>query len=133
MICAPPLEPVRLQGSLCRSCGSVWYPARPRCNGCRERDLDGTLLPADGTIYSFTVVRVGRPGVPVPYGLCIADFGGIPVFGRLLEWENARIGERVLSVRAAVGAAEAREDSDLFGVDCWLVPAAVLDQEGDQL
>ena len=130
MSISPPLVPVRLQGSLCKRCRTRWYPSRSRCSLCRATDLDDILLPEGGTIYSFTVVRVGRPGVPVPYGVCVADFGGVPVFGRLLKWEAARIGGSILAARAVKDAADAGEGGAVD--DYWLVPAAGFEGEGNR-
>ena len=58
-----------LLGAECRDCGvKVFGPAR-FCQSCTSSNLSEVQLGADGTLFSYTIVRVppaGWPG-PVPY------------------------------------------------------------------
>jgi uncharacterized OB-fold protein len=80
----------------------VAFPPRRRCSNCGRTGLGTAPIAAVGTIYSFSVVHIAKPGVAVPYALVIADFpGDIRVFGRLLEWQGRlQIGGRVTAAMA---------------------------------
>jgi len=68
------LDPPRLLGSRCRSCGTTAFPAREFCPSCRAVDgLAVTELGTEGRIATFTVVRQAPPGVAVPYVLAQVD------------------------------------------------------------
>jgi uncharacterized protein len=68
------LDPPRLLGSRCTSCGTVAFPPREFCPSCRAVDgLTETELGTAGRIATFTVVRQAPPGVPVPYVLAQID------------------------------------------------------------
>lgn len=100
-----------LSASQCVTCGLRWYPRRVLCNKCLGRDLTDIFLPQVDVLNSFTVVRIGRPGEAVPYGLCIADFDGVPVFARLSGWEGAKIDQEV-SVLDFIEDVVERSESD---------------------
>ncbi len=52
----------RLLISKCRACGALAFPTRKRCHACTADDLEAAESPAEGTIYSWTVVReLGGP------------------------------------------------------------------------
>lgn len=74
-------------GGVCGVCGS----------GGRVR------MGARGTVYTFTVVYVGAPGIATPYALGYVDFEpGVRVFGRL-PVDDPEIGMRVVPVPVADG------------------------------
>jgi uncharacterized protein len=87
----PDDEP-RLIGSACRSCGTLAFPQQKSCPRCCGADVAATLLPTDGTLWSWTVQRF--PPRSPPYAGDGAEFrpfavgyvaldGGIAVEGRL--------------------------------------------------
>ena len=60
-----------LLGMRCNSCGVVVFGPATFCQSCASADLTEVELASDGTLYSYTIVRVppsGWPG-PVPYVL----------------------------------------------------------------
>ncbi|MBJ7594303.1 MAG: Zn-ribbon domain-containing OB-fold protein [Candidatus Dormibacteraeota bacterium] len=68
------LDPPRLLGSQCQSCGNTTFPPQRFCPACGRGDgLDEVELSTRGTVYSFTVVRQAPPGVAVPYVLAYVD------------------------------------------------------------
>lgn len=87
---------VQLEASRCPRCDVTWHPRRERCPTCIQEVMEEVLLPERGELYSFSVVRIGRPGVEVPYGVAVVDFGNVRVFGRLINWESARIGDETV-------------------------------------
>ena len=60
-----------LVGFRCRECGTHVFGAATFCQGCTSDQLEPVDLSQQGTLYSYTIVRVppaGWPG-PVPYTL----------------------------------------------------------------
>ena len=60
-----------LLGMRCRRCGVTVFGPATFCQSCTAADLEGVELSAQGTLYSYTIVRVppaGWPG-PTPYVL----------------------------------------------------------------
>jgi uncharacterized OB-fold protein len=100
----------RFRGSLCRACGALWFPLRRYCARCHSSALEFGLLPAVGELHSYTIVHVGRSGVPVPYAVGVATFGEeVSVFGRLGGWEDGvQIGQPVTAERAFEGGGDVR-------------------------
>ena len=58
-----------LLGVLCRQCGIYLFGPAIFCQACTSNGLESVQLSRQGTLYSFTVVRVPPPGWPgpVPY------------------------------------------------------------------
>ena len=64
-----------LLGMRCLRCGVYVFGPATFCQSCTSPDLEGVELSTEGTLYSFTIVRVppsGWPG-PVPYVLGEAE------------------------------------------------------------
>jgi uncharacterized OB-fold protein len=80
-------EPPRFVASACRHCGATAFPPRRRCAECASTDLEAVPVAPYGRLYSYTVVRVGRPHEATPYAIGVADFpDGIRVLARLSGW-----------------------------------------------
>ena len=60
-----------LLGQRCRQCQVCVFGPAILCQACSSDDLESIQLGQQGTLYSFTVVRVPPPGWPgqVPYTL----------------------------------------------------------------
>ena len=82
----------RLIGSACRACGTLAFPQQHSCPRCCGEDVSAVLLPAEGTLWSWTVQRF--PPKSPPYAGAQAPFrpfavgyvaldGGVAVQGRL--------------------------------------------------
>lgn len=64
-------ESAALLGTRCRDCGVVVFGPATFCQSCTSGDLEAVDLSREGTLFSYTIVRVppaGWPG-PVPYVL----------------------------------------------------------------
>ncbi|GAA5165357.1 MULTISPECIES: Zn-ribbon domain-containing OB-fold protein [Amycolatopsis] len=90
------LAPPRLLGSRCGRCATVAFPPREFCPACRATTgITGTALPAEGVVYSFTIVRQAPPGIEVPYVLAYVDLpDGVRVLGQVagIEPDEVAIG-----------------------------------------
>jgi uncharacterized OB-fold protein len=85
------LEPPRLAGSRCTSCGTVAFPPQAGCARCSGDDVDIVELPDRGTLWTFTAQDY-EPKAPYrapdtgfePYGVGYVDLGDVIVEGRLV-------------------------------------------------
>jgi hypothetical protein len=63
----------RLEAARCTGCGKVLYPPRLICPECGGRDFATEVLPRDGTVVTYTVIRVPPAGfteqTPLPIAL----------------------------------------------------------------
>lgn len=84
-----PADEPRLRGIRCGACGAVSFPARTNCDRCTSRSLEDELLPAVGTLWSWTVQRFPpkepylRADAFEPYGVGYVDLGDVIVESRL--------------------------------------------------
>ena len=85
------LDPPRLAGSACASCGTVTFPAQAGCAKCTGTDLARVELADRGTLWTWTVQAI-EPKAPyhppddgfTPYGVGYVDLGDVIVESRLL-------------------------------------------------
>jgi len=85
------LDPPRLAGSRCASCGTVTFPVQDGCAKCAGTDLVQVELADRGTLWTWTV-QTFEPKAPyrapeggfVPYGVGYVDLGDVIVESRLL-------------------------------------------------
>jgi uncharacterized OB-fold protein len=85
------LDPPRLAGSRCTSCGTVAFPAQTGCARCSGDDVEIVALPDRGSLWTFTSQDY-EPKAPYrapetgfePYGVGYVDLGNVIVEGRLV-------------------------------------------------
>jgi uncharacterized OB-fold protein len=112
------LERGELPGLKCNSCNSVTFPPMVRCRECSGTDLEITEISGEGTLRTFTVIRVAPEGVPAPYIVAMAEIDeGAWVMGNLVDIdpddaEMDLIGKRVtLGSRVVKGDTYSKGDS----------------------
>lgn len=78
-------------------------------------DFTEALVEPIGELYSYTVVRLGRPEIPAPYAIGVADFpDSVRVVARILDWEDGlAIGQAVVASTAPADEARGDARSDL--------------------
>jgi len=63
----------RLEAAKCTACGKVHYPPRVACSQCGATTFDTVVLPREGKVVTYTVVRVPPAGfteqTPLPIAL----------------------------------------------------------------
>ena len=63
----------RLEAERCTECGAVLYPPRAVCPKCSARTFETVVLPREGKVVTYTVVRVPPTGfteqIPLPIAL----------------------------------------------------------------
>jgi uncharacterized OB-fold protein len=84
------LDPPRLAGARCATCGTVTFPAQDSCAKCTGSDMARVELPDRGTLWTWTV-QAFEPKPPyrapesgfTPYGVGYVDLGEVIVESRL--------------------------------------------------
>jgi uncharacterized OB-fold protein len=85
------LDPPRLAGSRCASCGTVTFPVQAGCAKCTGTDMTPVELAEHGTLWTWTVqafepkapYRVPETGF-TPFGVGYVHLGDVIVESRLL-------------------------------------------------
>jgi uncharacterized OB-fold protein len=78
----------RLTGIRCRECGELTIPPKELCASCGKRAWDTVPLTGDGTIASYTVIRVAPRGHTgeTPYAVAVVQLSeGVSLLGRVVE------------------------------------------------
>ena len=77
-----------LVGIRCQRCGALAIPPREFCPACGERAWQPVPLSGEGTIASYTVIRVApRHHVSeVPYAIAVVNLReGVSLMGRIVD------------------------------------------------
>lgn len=104
-----------LEGSKCKSCGSVYLGERSACSKCGAvGQFEAKKLSNDGELYVYSIVYRSFPGVQVPYVSAVVDLkGGGTVKGNLIgvdpSPEKIKMG---MPVRVVFKDALGRKDRD---------------------
>ena len=110
-----------LLGFRCRACGIHAFGASVYCQACTSNDLEPVELGREGTLYSYTVVRVPPPGWPgpVPYVLGQVELPEGPhVLAEVIDCahEDLKVG---LPVDLVLGTVEVEGSEDQKVVYKW--------------
>ena len=104
----------RLTGIRCGGCSEVAIPQKEFCANCGTRAWQPVALSGEGTVASFTVIRVApaKHAADAPYAVCVVKLKeGASIFGRLVDapFEKLAVGLAVrfrpivVNDRTAVG------------------------------
>jgi uncharacterized OB-fold protein len=78
----------QLTGVRCEKCGELAIPPKELCPACGERAWRPVPLAGEGTIASFTVIRVAPRAyaADVPYGIAAVKLKeGVSLLGRIVD------------------------------------------------
>lgn len=69
------LDPPALLAGRCAACGELRFPATALCAGCGGEEIASVALSAEGTLYTFSIVRMSPPGYQgeVPYAVGVVE------------------------------------------------------------
>lgn len=84
----------------CGSCGELAMPPKELCPSCYAHAWQPVVLAGDGTIASFTVIRVAprAHAAEVPYAVAVVRLKeGVSILGRIVDipFEKLAVGLRV--------------------------------------
>jgi uncharacterized OB-fold protein len=90
----------RYEAARCTGCGHVHFPPRTVCRKCRGREFEKTTLGHEGTLETFTVIRVAPSGFTdqSPYAVGIVALpDGVKVTAQIVDCDpgDLKIGDRV--------------------------------------
>jgi uncharacterized OB-fold protein len=78
----------RLTGVRCRKCGELAIPPKELCPACHERAWEPVPLAGEGTIASYTVIRVAprAHAADAPYAVAAVRLTeGVSLLGRVVD------------------------------------------------
>jgi uncharacterized OB-fold protein len=90
----------RYEAARCDACGRIHFPPRLVCSSCRGTTFTKTTLAQEGTLETFTVIRVAPPGfaAETPYAVGIVTLDdGVKLMAQVVDVspEDLAIGQRV--------------------------------------
>ena len=90
----------RLEAGKCKSCSEIYFPPRLICAKCRCRQFETVKLSDEGSIVTYTVIRVGPSQFSdqTPYAVGIVELdGGVRITAQIVdcEFDKLAVGKRV--------------------------------------
>ncbi|NWG01591.1 MAG: Zn-ribbon domain-containing OB-fold protein [Syntrophaceae bacterium] len=92
----------KVEGTVCKDCGTKFFPPRADCANCFSKKMDWFEMPKRGKLETFTTAYYapfGFEGDP-PYSMGVVDFGGgLKLFARMskaLKPEEIKVGMEVI-------------------------------------
>lgn len=87
----------RLTGIRCTQCGELAIPPKEFCGACGKRAWEPVALAGEGTIASYTVIRIAPRGHvgQTPYAVAVVRLAeGVSLLGRITDMplESLRVG-----------------------------------------
>jgi len=106
------LEQGRFMGLTCNSCNAVIFPPAAVCRECGSSDLIATELSGEGTLRTFTVIRVAPEGKTPPYIVAMAELDEGPwALGNLVDTDPDAADMSLLGKRVTLGSHMAKGDT----------------------
>ena len=88
-----------LLGLRCASCNSITCHPMPVCQWCGSRNLERTELSGEGTLETFTIIRIASEGYEddVPYIPCLVKTKEGPIVVGRLDYDTERATQELMS------------------------------------
>ena len=110
------LERGELLGLKCNTCNSVTFPPMTRCRECNGTDLKITEIAGEGTMRTFTVIRVAPEGMTSPYIVAMAEIDeGAWVMGNLVDLNPDDADMNLIGKRVTLGSQIVKGDTYSHG------------------
>lgn len=90
----------RYEAAKCTNCGKVFFPPRQVCNNCRGREFKDVHLSPEGTVETFTIIRVAPSGFEdeAPYAVGIVKLeDDVKITAQISDCEpdDIKVGDKV--------------------------------------
>ncbi len=90
----------RLEAGKCKGCGKLHFPPRLVCDACGSRDFETVKLSREGTLVTYTIIRVPPGGFSdqAPYAVGIVELdGGARITAQVVDadFDELKIGQRM--------------------------------------
>jgi uncharacterized protein len=88
----------KIEGTVCKKCGTKFFPPRADCSVCFSKELDWFEMPTKGTLETFTTALYAPFGFEAdpPYTMGVVNYGdGLKLFARLakdIPGEDVKVG-----------------------------------------
>lgn len=106
------LEQGKFLGLTCNSCRCVIFPPAAVCRECGGSDLTPTELNGEGTLRTFTVIRVAPEGKKPPYIVAMAELDEGPwAFGNLVDIDPDAADMSLVGKRVTLGSQMVKGDT----------------------
>jgi uncharacterized OB-fold protein len=92
------LEEGKIEGTVCKGCGTKFFPPRADCVKCFSKEMDWFEMPKKGKLETFTTAYYAPFGFETdpPYTMGVVDFGdGQKLFARIekgITPEDVKVG-----------------------------------------
>lgn len=108
----------RLEAAQCSACGVVSFPPRLVCPNCKGTTFQTVRLRDEGTLLTFTVVRVGSDkfSKETPFAVGIVELDhGVRITTQLadVDLDTLRVGQKVKLVFRKI------QDDGRAGIHCY--------------
>ncbi len=108
----------RLEAGKCKGCGKVSFPPRLICPKCKSKEFETIKLSDEGTIKTFTVIRVASDtfSLQTPYAVGIVELkGGVRLTTQIadVDFNKLKIGQKVKMVFRKI------QDEGKSGLHCY--------------
>ncbi len=98
------LKENRLKGLKCMDCGTITVPPKATCEECSSVNLEVTSLSGEGTVKTFTVIRVAPEGLEAPYVVVLVELEEGPwLMGNLDGVEPDQAGMDLIGKQVTLG------------------------------
>jgi uncharacterized protein len=106
------LEQGKFLGLKCSSCNSFIFPPTAVCRECGSSDLTPTELSGQGTLRTFTVIRVAPEGKKPPYIVAMAELDEGPwALGNLVDMDPEQADMGIIGKRVTLGSHVVKGDT----------------------
>jgi len=115
----------RLEASKCKGCGKVNFPPRLVCPSCKSREFETIRLKDEGTILTYTIIRVASDIFSriTPFAVAIIEVNdGAKLMAQIADspLEEVAIGKKVKIVFRKI------QDEGVWGLHCYGYKAIVI-------
>ena len=106
------IEQEEISGLLCQSCGTVTFPPLAVCRNCGGTDLEVTRIEGEGTVRTFTVIRVAPQGRKPPYVVAMVELKEGPwVTGNLIDIDPDKADMNLIGKKVSLGSHVVKGDT----------------------
>ena len=84
----------RMEAEKCKKCGKIYFPPRVICPECKSQDFEQVKLKDEGTLLTYTVIRVGPSQFvnQTPYAMGIVKLDdGVNILTQIVDCEPDQI------------------------------------------
>lgn len=115
------LEQGKFLGVKCKKCDEVTFPPMAVCRSCSGSDVEPTEVSGNGTIQTFTVIRVAPEGKKPPYVVAMVELDEGPyVTGDLVDIIPDEADISLIGKKVKLGSQVIQQDAYPPG-DRWIL------------